>query len=155
MTPIWCRSSCIKWSSCTKWSPRPVWSDCLLHKFGCSLLDKWFAKLFFIPWAIIVILWIIHDLRREGDHWSINMELTCTLQLLFWSVYMANFIGTSMFKSFSNSNKCSFHGQPLSWSSMISPLGSTLQRNFKSLIFFYFSVLWQFHLFLPIRGTPG
>ena len=114
-----------------------------------------YAKLPFLPWAIIVILWIIHDLRREGDHWSINMELTCTLQLLFWSLYMANFIGTSIFKSFSNSNKCSFQGQPLSWSSMISPLGSTLQRNFKSLIFFYFSVLWQFHLFLPIRGTLG
>ena len=98
---------------------------------------------------------VIHWFEEGRGSFVHNMELTCTLQLLFWSLYMANFIGTSMFKSFSNSNKCSFQGQPLSWSSMISPLGSTLQRNFKSLIFFNFSVLWQFHLFLPIRGNLG
>lgn len=51
--------------------------------------------------------------------------LTCTLHLWFWSVYMTNLISPSMFKSFSDSNKCSFQGNPPSSNSMISPLGST------------------------------
>ena len=124
--------SCIKWLLNTSSAVAYLTSGLHGREFKCicqASLSPMSNNCHFVDYTLI---W---GWRGSFVH---NVELTCTLQLLFWSVYMANFIGTSMFKSFSNSNKCSFHGQPLSWSSMISPLGSTLQRNFKSLIFFLF-----------------